>query len=620
MFDSANLKTPRRSGGHAKRSTGKALLVMLATALGVAAQVRPPHGRAEHTTPAAEGAGRAAARGDVQRFAARAEAQLASHGAESGSWGLLVADADTGEVLYQSNADRYFAPASNVKLFTTALALATLGPEFRIRTTIETRGALSPEGRLTGDLVLVGRGDANLSNRKFPFDKEVERDGPPEKALADLADQVVARGVRQISGDVVADDTYFSYQRFPTGWAVDDILWNSGAAVSAVAVNDNTFALELRPAAREGDPASFDAEPWAGFYTIENQIVTGARGSGVMLRVSREPGSRTIRLSGSLPLGAAPRMLTIAIEEPAEYAAALLTQLLEARGVKIFGQPRAQHAEPPAETLPARDFGTQPRAPGSPDAASVPTAPVAPDTQAPDAQSPPAARGANAVQAPATPSAAAAPTSATEVAPPTVLAEHVSLPLSEDVRLVNKISENLHAELLLRVAARQSVGAMTMEDTLPFAESWRNTAGLPAGGALLTDGSGLSREDLVTPRAVVALLEYASKQSWGELFRSTLPVAGEDGTLADRMKATPAADRIQAKTGTLEHVNALSGYATSADGAHLVFSFLSDDHAMPGHDAEAVLDAIAIAMVEEIKPSPNVKSATTPQTPKENRR
>ncbi|MGB6430450.1 MAG: D-alanyl-D-alanine carboxypeptidase/D-alanyl-D-alanine-endopeptidase, partial [Candidatus Acidiferrales bacterium] len=551
---------------------------------------------------------------------ARAEAQLAARGADTGSWGLLVADADTGAVLYESGADRYFAPASNTKLFTTALALATLGPEFRIRTTIETRGALSPEGRLAGDLVLMGRGDPNLSNRKFPFDKEVERDGPPEKVLADLADQVVARGVRQISGDVVADDTYFSYQRFPAGWTVDDIQWNSGAAVDAIAVNDNTLALELRPAAREGDAASFDAEPWAGFYTIDNQISTGAHGSPVKLRVTREPGSRTIHLSGSIPIGAAPRALTIAIEEPAEYAAALLTQLLETRGVKIFGQPRAQHAEPPAETLPARDFGTPPPAPGAPDAANAPSAPIPPDAQAPDAQAPQAAP--NAASAPAAPSAA--PEVTATAAPSTVLAEHVSLPLAEDVRLVNKISENLHAELLLRVAARETTGATSMEDALPFAESWRDAAGLPAGGALLTDGSGLSREDLVTPRAVVALLEYASKQSWGDLFRSTLPVAGEDGTLSNRMKATSADGRIQAKTGTLEHVNALSGYATSVGGAHLVFSFLSDDHAMPGHDAEAVLDSIAVAMVEEIKPSPSVspraKTAAPKNTPKENQR
>ena len=598
----------------------RVLLLFAAIAFGhgaVSAQVRPPRARPAHAPSAATGA----TRSDVQRFAARAEAQLASHGADRGSWGLLIADADTGAVLYEKDADRYFAPASNAKLFTTALALATLGPEFRMRTTIETRGELSPEGRLAGDLILVGRGDPNLSNRKFPFDKAVERDGPPEKVLADLADQVVARGVRQISGDVVADDTYFSYERFPTGWTVDDIQWNDGAAVDAIAVNDNTFALELRPAAREGDPASFDAEPWAGFYTIDNQILTGARGSAVALRVSREPGSRIIRLSGSIPVGADPRTLTIAIEEPAEYAAALLRQLLEARGVKIFGQPRALHSKPPAETMPTRDMGAFPHTPASPHAANLPSAQVPSDAQAPDAQ---AATG-----APSAPATSVAPAEAGATAvPPTVLAEHVSLPLAEDVRLLNKISENLHAELLLRVAARETSGAMTIEDALPFAESWRDAAGLPAGGALLTDGSGLSREDLVTPRAVVALLEYASRQSWGELFRSTLPIAGEDGTLADRMKATPAADRIQAKTGTLEHVNALSGYATSVGGAHLVFSFLSDDHAMPARDAEAVLDAIAIAMVEEIQPSPGRAHSETPDaktgapqnTPKENRR
>src|SRR5208282_1492811 len=108
-------------------------------------------------------------------------------------------------------------------------------------------------------------------------------------------------------------------ERFPEGWAVDDLLWSSGAPVSAIAVNDNTFTLEVHPGAREGDPATFDAEPWAGFYTIENSIVTGARGSVETLRVAREPGSRTIRLLGSIPLGAPPRALTIAIEEPAEY-------------------------------------------------------------------------------------------------------------------------------------------------------------------------------------------------------------------------------------------------------------------------------------------------------------
>jgi len=556
-----------------------ALLCVAACAFGALAA------RAQDRPALADSAqGAAAARADVEKFAARVDAQLAARGADRGSWGLLVADADTGAVLYEKNADHYFSPASNAKLFTTALALATVGPAYRFRTTIETHAALSPGGRLAGDLILVGRGDPNLSNRIFPYDKDVEREGPPEKVLSDLADQVVARGVREISGDIVADDSYLSYERFPEGWAVDDIMWSSGAPVSAIVVNDNTFTLTLRPGAREGDPVSFLAEPRAGYYTIENAIITGARGSAEKLRVSREPGSLIIHLSGSIPAGADARTLTIAVEEPAEYAAALLKQLLEERGVKIFGVARAVHAEPPPETLPERDMAEPRPTPGTQAAADAPPALVP-------------APAANAV--PAAPAA-------------TVLAEHISLPLSEDVRLVNKISENLHAELLLRVAARESAGAVSIEDALAFAESWRDAAGLPPDGALLTDGSGLSRIDLVTPHAVVALLEYAAKQSWGDVFRASLPVAGEDGTLADRMKATAAAGRIAAKTGTLEHVNSLSGYAVSVGGAHLVFSFLSDDHAMRAHDAEEVLGAIAVAMVEEIQPSRTSTPAAMP--------
>ena len=102
-------------------------------------------------------------------------------------------DAQTGETLYEKNADHYFVPASNMKLFTTALALAKLGPDYRFRTTLETRGAVSPEGTLSGDVVLVGRGDPNLSNRKFPFELKEEFDGAPEKVLAELADALVAR-------------------------------------------------------------------------------------------------------------------------------------------------------------------------------------------------------------------------------------------------------------------------------------------------------------------------------------------------------------------------------------------------------------------------------------------
>ena len=225
-----------------------------------------------------------------------------------------------------------------------------------MKTSVSGSGLLDANGVLHGDLVLTGRGDANLSNRKFPFEKREEREGPPEKALAEFADAVAARGVKEVSGDVVADDSMFQHEKFPSGWAVDDILWSYGAAVSAIDVNDNVFTLDIRPGANDGDPAKYNLAPEVNFYTVENLIRTGVRGSEEKLAVARDPGSRLIRVSGTMPVDAQPRRLTIGIEEPAEYAASLLAQLLVARGVKLDGVPRARHAvnlPPAAEVAPA---------------------------------------------------------------------------------------------------------------------------------------------------------------------------------------------------------------------------------------------------------------------------
>lgn len=482
-------------------------------------------------------AAKSVTRFDVERFRERAEAALAAAGPDKGAWGLLVSDADSGAVLYARNPDGYFIPASDAKLFTTALALATLGPDYRERTTIASNGALDASGVLNGDLILIGRGDPNLSNRKFPFEKKEEREGPPEKALAEFADAVAARGVKEITGDVVADDSMFQHELFPSGWLADDLLWSYGAAVSAIAVNDNTFTLDLRPGANEGDPARYDAPLAADFYYVENLIHTAPRGTEEKIAVARDPGSRVIHLTGVMPADAPPRRLTIAVEAPAEFAASLLMRLLSARGIRIDGQARARHAGgPPGESVELQ----------------------------------------------------------------TTLAERTSIPLSDEVRLTNKNSENLHAELLLLLAAREKAGAQNYEDALKFASTFFKTAGIVDGDVVLSDGSGLSRKDLVTPRSLVQLLHYASTQPWGELFRSTLPAAGEDGTLADRMKNTAAQGRIFAKTGTIGHGNTLSGYATTLHGEHLVFSILGNNNNLHAQDANRVIDTICLAMVEEL--------------------
>ncbi len=494
-------------------------------------------------TPARAAAGK--------RFGALAETLLAAGPSGKGDWGLLIVDAQTGETLFEKNADSYFVPASNMKLFTTALALAKLTPDYRFHTTLETRGTISPEGKLTGDVVLVGRGDPNLSNRKFPYELKEEFDGPPEKALAELADALVARGVKEISGDVVGDDSYFPRERYPNGWEIDDMVWEYGAAISAIVVDDNTVAVTLRPGEKMGDPVEASVAPLTPDFALENDVTTSAAEVKSDLTLTREPGANLVVVRGTMPARSVPRKLVLAIEEPAQHAASVLAGLLAERGVKLDGKVRAVHV---AEM---------------------------------------------------------------DVTPRTILVEHVSVPLGDSVKLINKISQNLHTEMLLRTAARQNGVWSTPDEMLKTPQDFYAAAGIAPDDVIQTDGSGLSRHDLVTPRAVVTLLKYAQAQTWFAPYYASLPVAGVDGSLQDRMKNTLAAGRIHAKTGSVEHVRTLSGFAETPSGQRLIFSFLSNNQGDKNHGAADVLNGLCIAMIEEF----DAGAATlAPSSPREHRK
>jgi D-alanyl-D-alanine carboxypeptidase/D-alanyl-D-alanine-endopeptidase (penicillin-binding protein 4) len=468
-----------------------------------------------------------------RRYRIRADRLLDEGIAGQGQWGALVADAATGEILYQRNSDKYFVPASNMKLLTTAMALAKLGSDYRFRTTLETRGALSADGTLSGDVILVGRGDPNLSNRRFPFAGKEEFDGVPERVLGELADAVVARGVKAVSGDVVGDDSYFPAERYPSGWEIDDMVWEYGAAISAIVVNDNTVKVTLTPGEHAGDAVPAEVWPPTTDFMVENHVLASGPDVKPDLRLTRDPGSNVVVVTGTLPARSMPRMLVLAIEEPARHAAALLKQLLEERGVAVSGVARAVH-----ESL------------------SLPGEPV-------------------------------------------VLAEHKSVPLGDSVKLVNKISQNLHSEMYLRTTARQGGVWKTPEELAQFPQSFYSEAGIVSGDVVQADGSGLSRHDLVTPRALVAMLRYAEQQPWFSAYYDSLPTAGVDGTLEDRMKNTAAVGRIHAKSGSLEHVRTRSGYAETASGRRLIFSFMGNNQAGRGHEATDVLDGLCVALVEE---------------------
>jgi len=466
-----------------------------------------------------------------------------------------VADLATGKTLYAQNSGKLFTPASNTKLFTTAAALALIGPDYTFRTTVETDGTLDRYGRLTGDLILVGRGDPNLSGRELPYSLHTERSDHPIQVLEQLADQLVQKGVKYVDGDIVADDSYFAFERYGEGWSQDDLVWADGAPVSALTINDNVIFVNILPADRPGEHAFVNIQPFSDYYRIDNRIITTPAGTVRKIYINREPGSTLLTLWGNMPLDDAGANEALAIEDPAQFAAALFRQLLETRGIAVYGEQRTRHT----------------------DLASLSTFTVT-------ALAP--ARGGD------------RPSRMLQ-SQPLVLASHDSKPLSEDLRVINKVSQNLHAEILLRLLGREKGTAGTVEGGLEVIHGFLNKAGISPDECVFYDGSGLSRENLVTPHAVVELLRYAAAQSWGDKFRDTLPVAGVDGSLSERFKELDLQGRVRGKTGSLGGVKTLSGYATTDSGEEVAFSILSNNLNLPAKRVTDAIDDVVLAILAD---------------------
>ena len=461
--------------------------------------------------------------------------------ARSAFWGIQIVDLASGETLYEANPNRFFVPASNTKLFSAALALTRLGPDFRFVTTV--RSAQEPDGAgvVHGPLILNGGGDPNLSARPLPY-RMGPAGGDPLAAIEDLAGQVVARGVRRVEGGIIGDDTWYVWEPYPDGWGIGDPLYDYGAPPSALTVNDNAFTLSIRPGARDGDPAALSLNPSVEYYSIDNRVRTAASGER-RIRYYRDPGGRQLRLWGIIPLRDKGEDLLLGIDEPAAYAAAALRRALETRGVTVTGAAAARHLFPNEVD----------------DLKSAPP--------------PPAPAGVE-------------------------LARRESAPLAEDLRVTGKVSQNLHAELALRAVARVRRNVGSREAGVEEMKAFLEEAGVGPSQYNLVDGSGLTRLNLVTAAAVVRLLRYMHASPHREAWIGLLPVGGVDGTLSSRFGGGPAAGRIHAKTGSLSHVAALSGYAERSGGGWVAFSILVNNFNGPAAEVRGVIDRICTLIVE----------------------
>jgi serine-type D-Ala-D-Ala carboxypeptidase/endopeptidase (penicillin-binding protein 4) len=440
--------------------------------------------------------------------------------------GIHVLDLKSGTTIYARNQNRFFVPASNVKLFTTALALHALGPDYRF----ETRLVREP----SGDLTLLGSGDPSLNGRAYPYSASAAA-RPPLSAIEELADQAVANGLERVEGDIVGDDRLYPWEPYPPSWTQDDAVRDSGAPVSALSVADNVLTISIRPGERLGDNAKMAMDPPLEYFAIDNRATTVAAASAARVAVNRIPGTRQILLSGVIPAKGAIVREAVAVDDPALFAACALYDSLTRRGVAIAGHPVARH-----------------RAAGE----------------------------------------------AYEKPLGETIATRTSPPLAQLLELVDKVSENLHAELMLREAGRMARGEGSREAGLAAMTAFLAQTGAPAVDPRIDDGSGLSRNDLATPPLVTRLLAFMYRSDDRDAWIAMLPVGGQDGTLSRRLCCAPDASRIHAKTGTLARSIALSGYAESKTYGWLAFSILVNNFDAAASQIQTWVDKIALTLTE----------------------
>ncbi len=463
--------------------------------------------------------------GSLETIQTKISQYLRRPGIRSTDWGIEVVDANreaNRRVLFEVNPDKPFRPASVLKVLTTATALEKLGPDFRFRTSVYANGELQSDGTLSGDVILVGRGDPNL----------LDLDLLEKSALTELAEKLRSLGIRHITGDVIGDDSYFEYNPHGEGWTAVDLKSAYGAPINALSINNNVFWVHVSPT-KAGQLVSASVEPRTSYFRFRNLALTGGRRARRTISVRVVRGTRTLVVSGTLPIGQGHSQHVI-LDRPAEVTTTMFKEELQRQGISLGGISDVIHAgEMPAELRHRWRL----------------------------------------------------------------LAEHISPPLVRAVEIINKNSQNLHAEMLLRTLGAEFRAKGTDEAGLDVVKEFIVSSGIDTRGINLRDGCGLSRENLLTPRFQTSLLMTLSSRPYYDLFLSTLAVSGTDGTLKRRLYAEPVRGVIHAKTGTLNGVSTLSGYMTTKSGKNLVFSIFANNAATSLRRIQRTIDDICTLFV-----------------------
>lgn len=457
------------------------------------------------------------------------------------SFGIEFYSLATREPIYELNPEQLFTPASTTKLLTEGTALLLLGPDYRFHTRVYRTGPIGAGGVLDGDVVLVASGDPDISQRIQPDGAlAFENDdhcygGPPVPG-----DPLIV--VKQLAQQIAAH----GIQQINGRVLVDASLFPEGAkelgtgtVISPMVLNDNIVDVAAAPGAAAGQPVVLQVSPVTSYVHFLDQAKTGVANSTAVLEfasdVTGPDGSHTVTITGSLPLGSARTRLPYAVPEPSRFAAMALVDALRQEGITVGGDDATQ---PPSFKSYLRSY-----------------------------------------------------------IPQNLVADHVSPPLSEDVRITLKVSQNLHASLMPYILGAVVSHATQSIDQAGFdlERDLLSRAGLDLTGASQSDGAGGARAAFFTPDFMVHFLLYMSQQKIFPQFLAGLPILGRDGTLVGIQKLSPAAGHVFAKTGTYDATDllnrndmvtgkGLAGYLTTLGGQHLAFAIYANHVSVPNSD------------------------------------
>lgn len=404
-------------------------------------------------------------------------------------WGVFVMSLSDGRVLCSRDGERLFTPASNMKIYTTAVALDVLGEGYRWRTSVYADKQIDSSGSLDGDLILYGRGAPDLNSKRD---------------LTALANQLYERGLRQVRGNIIGDASYFRGEAYGVGWQWNDLQWYYGAEPSALSIDENSIEVTLGPGNKIDGPASVFINPNDNYLHLTNSATTGARDAPMTVGITRELSANGLRVWGEFPSGGRSFSAFLSVFDPALRAATLFKQALVARGIRVAGDVRSRDARV------AENEKLDPQK--TSELAYVESATLTEIVRQTNKES------------------------------NNLFAELIS-------RTLGKEKGTLAPDPI----ERKNRARGDDEAGTAVVKWWLSSHSIASNTLAIHDGSGLSRLDLVSPESATRLLAVAAQSPWSKTFRDSLPIAGRDGTLTGRLETLRDRVSAKAGSLTYDH-------------------------------------------------------------------